>query len=152
MDESRQQLINTWLRNQEANMQIFEEIDELNGINQEVKKVIYSQFAHIHTIRIYNIEKQDKKNMNQIIKISGKDASNYRLVRKQLSLSANAIAKIVKEKNNFYKIKSYSDGCIGWIVYLINHESHHRSKVISMLKEQGFKFSKRLKFDLWNWK
>ncbi len=150
MDEIPTLLIASWMRNQQANQQILQEADEMLSDSKSLTS-IYSQFAHVHTIRYYNIEKQDRKFTNKLTKLSGKQASDHNLVGEQLSQSAKAISAIL-ESYSPDQIKSYHTGAVGWICYLINHEAHHRCKAMMIMKSQGVKFSKRLKFDLWNWK
>lgn len=152
MGDSKQELINVWMRNQLANEQILDETDEQKNISPKTLISVYSQFAHVHTIRYYNIEKQEKGLLEELIKLSAKDASDKELVRSQLELSAKPIKHLINLNDEFQTIKGYQNGIIGWIVYLINHESHHRSKAMMQLKMDGIKFSKRLKFDIWNWK
>jgi len=152
MDKSKQDLANVWLRNQLANEQILEEVNEQIDLPEKVKRKIYLEFIHLHTIRYYNIQKQDKAQLGEIVKLSGKDKVDISLLKEHLRLSSQAIADIVKNKEDFHKAKSYKNGMIGWVVYLINHEAHHRSKAIMIMEEAGVKFSNRLKFSIWDWK
>ena len=148
----KEQLINVWMRNQLANVQILDEADEQSQLSRDSIKRAYAQFAHVHTIRYYNIEKQEMGLLKDLSKLSSKDAGDRNLVRTQLELSAKLISNLIKLNDEFQTIKGYQNGVIGWITYLINHESHHRSKAMMQLKNDGVKFSKRLKFDLWDWK
>ena len=148
----KEQLINMWMRNQLANEQVLDETDEQTQLSDESIKSVYTQFAHVHTIRYYNIEKQEKGLLEGLVKLAAKDVGDKELVRSQLDMSARLIAHLINLDDEFHTIKGYKNGRIGWIVYLINHESHHRSKAMIQLKKEGVKFSKRLKFDIWNWK
>ena len=153
MGNYKQELINTWIRNQQANEQILDEVNEQAAtLTPKAIKAIYGEFAHIHSIRYYNIEKQDKKYLTEIMKLSLKDKLDEDLIKEQLKLSNQAIIDIIEYKDDLHKVKSYKNGIIGWIVYLINHEAHHRSKAIMIMKNEGIQFSKRIKFDFWNWK
>ena len=101
----KQELINTWMRNQLANDQILDEVDRLKKLSEECTKNIYLQFTHIHTIRYYNIEKQMPGTLKGLIKLSVKDVENTNLVRSQLKLSAHWIAQRIKSIDDFSAIK-----------------------------------------------
>lgn len=148
----KERLIGVWRRNQLANEQVLDEADEqIHLVDTSIKKV-YAQLAHIHTIRYYNIEKQNKMLLNDLVKLSAKNADDRELVRSQLQQSTELIAHLINFNDEFRTINGYKNGLLGWIVYLINHESHHRCKAMMQLRSDRVKLSKRLKFDIWNWK
>lgn len=152
LESTKQELINVWLRNQLANEQILDETSEQEKLSPKTLESVYAQFAHMHTFRYHNIEKQRKELLNGIIKLSSRNIDDKDLSVGQLKLSAEKIANVILLHDKIKPIKGYKNGCIGWIIYMINHESHHRSKAMTLLKQDGVKFSKRLKSDLWNWK
>jgi hypothetical protein len=49
------------------------------------------------------------------------------------------------------KIKGFKPHAIGFLGYIISHESHHRGQIALTLKQAGHVLDKKVQFGIWEW-
>jgi len=110
------------------------------------------QFAHIHNVRYWKLEKLKKELAQKQGKIDRSDELCHELLRIRLLKSAEAVADLLKEGyENEGLIEGYRRGVYTLMGYLIAHEAHHRSNMIQTLKQCDHKLSRSFTINIWDW-
>jgi len=149
------QFVETWHINNRINLTLLDEINE-EGLNVTLSKqgaeTPAKQFAHMHNVRLWKLEKMDAKLVQDLEKLSLKKELNRDLLRFKLIRSAEAIGNLLKNGfENGGEIERYHCGVFTFMGYLISHEAHHRGKMMLTLKQCGYDLSKSVKYGIWDW-
>lgn len=149
------QLVETWRINNRANLLLLNAIsDEAlhDSIFEKGKESPAKQFAHMHNVRFWKLEKLDKALVNGQSKISRSDDILHELLRIKLLKSADAVATILKDGfDNDGVIEGFRRGASALLGYLISHESHHRGNMMLIMRQCGYKLPKSVTYGLWDW-
>lgn len=151
----KQQIIDTWYINNRVNLILIDVISS-EGMNCTLSKRggrnVALQFAHIHNNRIYRFENYARDLLAGQRRIDPKGKVDKKLLKKELTLSADAMAKWFEIGiGNNGKIKGFKRGVIAMLGYLINHEAHHRGNILLTLKECGYPVPKEIRDRIWAW-
>jgi len=108
-----QQIIETWYINNRVNLMLIDAISA-EGMNCTLSKRggrnVALQFAHIHNNRIYRFEKYAKYLLKGQSRIDPNGKVDKALLKKQLTLSAAAMAKWIESGiNDDGKIKGFKE-------------------------------------------
>jgi len=110
------------------------------------------QFTHLHNLRLWRLDKVDKELLKGQTKIDTAGTIDKALLKKRLSESGAAIAKIIEKGiGDGGKIKGFKRGVIAFLGYMISHESHHRGNILLTLKQCGHKIPKDIQYGIWAW-
>ena len=110
------------------------------------------QFTHLHNLRLWRLEKVDKELLKGQTKIDTAGTIDKTLLKKRLSESGAAIAKMIENGIDYGgKIKGFKRGVIPFLGYMISHESHHRGNILLTLKQCGHKIPKDVQYGIWAW-
>lgn len=124
-----EQFIETWRINNRANLILLDGISE-EGLHLTLSKrgggTPAKQFAHIHNVRFWKLEKIAAGLANELEKLSLKEELSHEFLRYNLIESSEAMAKVLREGfANDGVVKGFRRGVTTLQGYLISHESHH---------------------------
>ena len=110
------------------------------------------QFAHIHDVRLRWLERRARDLLAGQTKIDKTGSVNRALLRKRLSESGEAVAKVIERGiENGGETKGFSRGVITMLGYMIAHDSHHRGSILLTLKQCGHKLPTEIQHGIWDW-
>jgi uncharacterized damage-inducible protein DinB len=146
------QIIETWQIHNRINLYLLDSIaeDNLIDIASSKGRNVGEQFAHIHNVRLMWVQSVAPEWMNDLTKIE-KDKINKTLLTQSLIQSGEIIEKVIEKGLNEGKIKGFKPHPVGFLGYLISHESHHRGQITVCLKQSGHPVDKKTGFGLWEW-
>ncbi len=149
------QIIETWHINNRVHLMLIDAISD-EGLHCTLSKrgggTPAKQFTHLHNLRLWRLEKVDKELLKGQSKIDTAGTIDKALLKKRLSESGAAIAKMIENGiDDGGKIKGFKRGVIPFLGYMISHESHHRGNILLTLKQCGHKVPKDIRYGIWAW-
>lgn len=149
------QFVETWHINNRVNLVLLDTISE-EGLHATLSEqgdgTPAKQFAHMHNVRIWQLEKLAVDLVGKLKKLPLKEELTNERLRYQLIESAEVIANLLEKGfKNDGEIKDYRRGVFTFMGYLISHESHHRGNILLTLKQRGYDLPKAAKYDIWDW-
>jgi uncharacterized damage-inducible protein DinB len=152
MDTS--QFVETWEIHNRINLYLLDSVDgsHLGDISASKGRTVGEQFAHIHNVRLMWIKSAASEMLEGLKKIEKAVASDKAMLRESLIDSGKAIATLLsKAINDGGKVKGFKPHVVGFLGYLISHESHHRGQIMLSLKQAGHPVEKKTQFGVWEW-
>ena len=151
----KEQIIETWQINNRVHLMLIDTMSD-EGLHCTLSKrgggTPAKQFTHLHNLRLWKLEKVDKELLKGQTKIDIAGTIDKALLKKRLSQSGAAIAKIIESGiDDGGKIKGFKRGVIPFLGYMISHESHHRGNILLTLKQCGHKIPKDIQYGIWAW-
>lgn len=113
-------------------------------------RTVSSQFAHMHNIRVSNLDRRgsDKKKLKSFPR--GAEPTRAQLLRalKQSDVAIGRLLATCEEANN---VKSWGGPPSTYLGYFLAHEAHHRGLVLVSLRLSGIKMPKSVTYGMWYW-
>jgi uncharacterized damage-inducible protein DinB len=110
------------------------------------------QFAHLHNVRVWHLEKRAKDLARGLKTFEGKTSPKKSELRKTLTASSKAIETfLVDVLEQKPRRRGFKKGIFTTLGYFIAHESHHRGNILLTLKECGEKLDKDAEYAIWGW-
>jgi uncharacterized damage-inducible protein DinB len=148
-------LLEAWRTNNRINLFLFDKIDD-EGMRATLStrggRDVARQFAHMHDVRVYHLEKRAKDLAEGLPVFKSKDHPDRRAVREALVVSGEAIEAFLAglargEKGR----KGFKKGIATTLAYFVSHESHHRGSILLTLKVAGHKVDQDTAYAIWDW-
>ncbi len=114
------------------------------------------QFAHLHDVRFYHLEKRAKDLAEGLRKFASKDApsrtpSKDEVIR-ALETSEDRVATFLADvAAGAPKRRGFRKGLAATLAYFVAHESHHRGSIVLTLKQVGHPVPKDVRYGIWDW-
>lgn len=144
------ELIETWQIHNRINLYLLESIlsEAFADVSASKGQTVGEQFSHIHNVRLMWL----KSAAPELLKNSQKlENANKGQIKEGLKQSSKAIKKLLHQGLETGKIKGFKPHAVGFLGYLISHESHHRGQIALTLKQAGHPLDKKIAFGLWEW-
>ena len=107
--------------------------------------------GHIHNVRLMWLGAADKTQ-----KLPAKvdtDKATPQEIQFALKSSAEEIAKLIQKglDDPAGKVPNFKPDVVGFVAYLIAHDSHHRGQITMLARQVGHPLSAKAGFGLWEW-
>ncbi len=148
-------LLEAWRTNNRINLYLLDRISD-EGLRCTLSarggRDVARQFAHLHDVRLYHLEKRAPDLMKGLVPFRSKESPIREVVREALLASGEAVegflaGLLAGEKGR----KGLKKGIATTLAYLVAHESHHRGSILLTLKVAGHKVDRETAYAIWNW-
>ena len=149
------QLVEAWHTNNRINLMLIDGIsDEGLGSSLSTRggRDVARQFAHLHNVRIYQMEQRAKDLAQGLEKFESKYSPPRDELKDALTASADVIATFLTDVlAGKPKRRSMRKGFFTTFAYFIAHESHHRGGIVLTLKQSGHMPPQDVVYGIWGW-
>ena len=148
-----EQLLDTWNIHNRINLYVLDAIvpEALTGISASKGRSVGEEFAHIHNVRLMWLEAAAPDLFESLEKIEKASANDKQLLLDSLSRSGAAIVELVRRGLESGKIKGFKPHPVGFVGYLISHESYHLGEIGIILNQSGHPLDKKVSYGMWEW-
>ena len=155
----RDELIEAWRTNNRINLFLIDHISPAGmkcTLSKRGGREVARQFAHLHDVRIYHLEKRAKDLSVGLTKFQSKGGDKVipkkAELKKALKESSAAIETfLIDVLEGKPKRRGFKKGIFANFGYFIAHESHHRGSILLTLKESGHKLDNKTSYAIWAW-
>lgn len=112
-------------------------------------RTVASQFAHIHYVRVRNLETRGKPFLGDLESFPRGAEPAKRELAKALKGSGAALTKLLDECEEKGAVKSWSGPPSTYLGYLVAHETYHRALAVVAMRLSGHKLTPSLTQELW---
>ena len=159
MSSIRDELVEAWRTNNRINLFLIDKISKAgltSSLSSRGGRDVARQFAHLHDVRIYHLEKRAKDLATGLVKFQSKGAPTVTpskaQLKKALTASGRAIETFLEDVlAGRPKRKGFKRGIFTTLGYFIAHESHHRGSILLTLKEAGHGLNQDDRYAIWAW-
>ncbi|MCY7357905.1 MAG: DinB family protein, partial [Rudanella sp.] len=103
--------------------------EHLTDVSTSKGRIVDEQIAHVHNVRLMWLQQAAPDLFATLTKLErGTPVSKTELLQ-HLSDSSTAIASLLERDLNEGRIKGFKPHPVGFLGYLIAHESHHRGQI-----------------------
>ena len=153
------ELVEAWRTNNRINLFLLDHISAAGlkcTLSTRGGREVARQFAHLHDVRVYHLEKRAKDLSTGLTKFQAKGADKVipkkAELKKALEASSAAIETYLGDVlAGKPKRRGFKKGIFTTLGYLIAHESHHRGSILLTLKQSGHKLDNRTASAIWGW-
>ncbi|MEM1449481.1 MAG: DinB family protein [Planctomycetota bacterium] len=126
--------------------------DQLTSRYSPRTRTAVSQFAHIHYVRVKNLESRGGPDMvGDLVPFERGAEPSKRDLERALVGSGRAMERLVAAVEEAGKVKSWGGRPPEtWVAYHVAHEAHHRALALVSLRLSGHKVPEPLKYGLWD--
>ena len=151
----RDQLIEAWRTNNRINLFLIDKISREGmkcTLSTRGGRDVARQFAHLHNVRIYHVEKRAKDLAEGLVKFESKLSPTKAQLRKAFTASGAAIERYLEDVfDGAPKRRGFRKGIFANLAYFIAHESHHRGNIMLTIKQCGHNLDKDDQYAIWAW-
>jgi uncharacterized damage-inducible protein DinB len=150
-----EEILEAWRTNNRINLLLLDHISE-EGLRCTLSKRggrdVARQFAHMHDVRVYHLEKRAKDLAEGIAVFRSKDSPPREEVREALQVSGAAVESLLADVYaGKPKRRGFRKGIATMLAYFVAHESHHRGSILLTLKQAGHKVDQKTAYAIWDW-
>ena len=154
-DGLQEQLAESWRTNQRINLLLLREISDEGlacTLSKRGGRDVAGQFAHIHTNRVWQLEKRARDLAAGLAKFTAKNEPSREQLIAAFEASGEAIETFLRDVfAGEPKRRGFKKGIFTTLSYLVAHESHHRGNILLTIKTSGHALDKDLRYGIWDW-
>ena len=155
----REEIVEAWRTNNRINLFLIDEISAAGmkcTLSKRGGREVARQFAHLHDVRIYQLEKRARDLSEGLVAFQSKGAKavvpSKAQLRKALKASGDAIETFLTDLlDGAPKRRGFKKGIFTTLAYFVAHESHHRGSILLTLKECGHAPTQDARYAIWSW-
>ncbi len=153
--DARSDLVEAWRTNHRINLYLIEGITE-EGLRATLStrggRDVARQFAHLHNVRIWHLEKRARDLAEGLVQFEGKYSPKREELIEALGASADAVETFLTDVlAGAPKRRAFKKGLFTTLSYLIAHDSHHRGSILLTLKQCGLMPGQEVTYGIWGW-
>ncbi len=144
-------LVTGWEINCEVNRLLLDGVPAAGwevGFSERTRTVA-SQWAHVHNVRLYHLEKRGKAFLGAMTTFPRGAKPTRKQIERSLDASDAAMGRFLAEVEELGTVKSWPNGPAAFLGYLCAHEAHHRGLVLASLRLAGIKLPKEVTYGMW---
>ncbi len=149
------ELLEAWRTNNRINLYLIDNISApgmTSTLSKRGGRDVARQFAHMHNIRVWHLEKRAADLAQGLSKFQTKISPTKSQLKKALSASSAAVESFLEGIfAGAPKRRGMKKGVVSMLGYFIAHESHHRGSILLTLKECGHKVDQKVQYKIWDW-
>jgi uncharacterized damage-inducible protein DinB len=150
----KKSILETFATNEKANQLLLGNIEEAAWQAPPPSskgRCIADIAVHIHHVRLMWLSAADKN-----AKVPAKldpDKATREQVQAALKTSAVAIQELIQKAvdDPAGKVPNFKPDVVGFVGYLIAHDSHHRGQISMLARQVGHPVTAKVNFGLWEW-
>ena len=148
-------ILEAWRTNNRINLLLLEHISA-EGLRCTLSKRggrdVARQFAHLHNVRIWHLEKRAKDLAEGLETFPSKDSPSREGLVTALTTSGEAVGAFLADVlAGESGRRGFKKGIFTTLSYFVAHESHHRGSILLTLKQCGHKVDKDIAYKIWDW-
>ncbi len=151
----RDELMQAWRTNNRINLFLIDKISDAGmrcTLSKRGGRDVARQFAHVHNVRVWHLEKRAKDLAEGLDKFATKVTPSKAQLRKAFSASSKGVeAFLAAVLAGEPKRRGFKKGIFTTLGYFIAHESHHRGNILLTLKQCGHNIDKAAQYAIWGW-
>lgn len=149
------ELIEAWRTNNRVNLFLIDRISAAGmkcTLSKRGGRDVALQFAHIHNVRVWHLEKRARDLSKGLPKFESKVSPNKTALKKALTASGRAVESFLGDVlSGKPRRRGFKKGLFTTLSYFVAHESHHRGSILLTLKECGHSLDKASAYAIWGW-
>lgn len=155
MPGGHEQLLEAWMTNHRINVMVLEALSAealASTLSTRGGRDVARQFAHLHNVRIWHLEKRAKELTAGLEEFESKYSPSKSELLEALEASAEAIGTFLCDVfEGKAKRRGFRKGIFTTLSYFVAHESHHRGSILLTLKQSGHLPDKEVTYGIWGW-
>ncbi len=144
-----------WRANNRINLLLIDKISPAGmkcTLSTRGGRNVTRQFAHLHNVRYWQLEKRAKDLIAGLNKYATKDEPSKKELKAALKQSAERIEEYLERLiTGEGKARGFTRGVFTTLSYFVAHESHHRGSILLTLKQCGHKLDNDVSYGIWDW-
>jgi uncharacterized damage-inducible protein DinB len=150
-----EEFLEAWRTNNRINLYLIEQISR-DGMRCSLSthggRDVALQFAHMHNVRVWQMEKRAKDLARGMTKFESKVSPSKAALSTALKASGKMIETFFTDlSEGKAKRRGFKKGIPTVLAYFVAHESHHRGSILLTLKGCGHKLSTAGGYAIWDW-
>jgi uncharacterized damage-inducible protein DinB len=150
----QEQLLETWTIHNRVNLYLLDAIEPeaLQGTASSKGRSVGEVFLHLHNVRLLWFKSAAPELLEGLQELEKEQASEKPLLHAALAQSGEAVEQLLKKGfEQGGKIKGFKPHAIGFLGYLISHESYHRGEIGLILTQAGHPLDQKVAYGMWAW-
>jgi uncharacterized damage-inducible protein DinB len=145
-----EEILEAWRTNNRINLFLLEGLR--CTLSKRGGRDVARQFAHLHDVRVYHLEKRAKDLAEGLVVFRSKESPSREAVKDALGASGLAVEALLSDVfSGKPKRRGFKKGIATQLAYFVSHESHHRGSILLTLKESGHKVDQETAYAIWAW-
>jgi uncharacterized damage-inducible protein DinB len=141
--------------NQRINVRLLQHISP-EGLRDTLStrggRSVARQFAHLHNVRIMQLESRAKALLPGTHKFATEDEPGRAELVAALEDSAGRVEELFTRAAEGVKgIRLPKRGAVQFLAYFVAHEAHHRGNILLTLKQCGHAVPQEERYAIWDW-
>jgi uncharacterized damage-inducible protein DinB len=149
------QMLEAWRTNHRLHLFLIDRIPDEGmrcTLSTRGGRNVVRQFAHLHNVRIWHLEKRAKALAEGLETFDTYDEPGKEELKARLTASAERLETFFEQSAaGAPGVRTFKKGALVHLAYFIAHESHHRGNILLTLKQCGHNLDNATKYAIWDW-